>query len=108
MLSRSSGSMFKCGLGRFECPREAGERLAWCDTSGSEATPDEERRAVGTGGNCRSCGADSFCSPAVGETDHDEPSACCSVEETVTSGGGEDRLGDDADQLLHEERGTGE
>src|SRR5689334_18894456 len=95
-------------LSGAERPGEAGEGLARRDTSGSKAPPDEERRAIGGGGDGSAVGADSFCSPAVGEADYEEPRVRCGFEEALGAGADEEWLGDDADQLLHEERRAGE
>src|SRR4029453_4501245 len=85
-------------------PGEARNRLVRCDTTRSEAAPHKESWYVGAGGDRKADGANPLCPPAVRQSDHEQPGVASSVKHAVFPGPYENRLSDDSDHLLHEQR----
>jgi hypothetical protein len=88
---------------RRQGPCESRYRLAWRDAARPKAAPHEQRRRAGADGHGGSHPTDAFGSPTLGKADDEEPSVACAFEDSLLTGADENGLGDDADDLLHQQ-----
>ena len=70
--------------------------------------PHEENRRVGGRRNRESYRSDPLGTPAIRQADHEHTRAGRGLNDAAAAGRDQNRLGDDPDDLLHEQRGTRE
>jgi hypothetical protein len=84
-------------------PGEARQCLVRGHAAGAEATSYEERWYFGTQGDGHSRVADAFGPPAVGQADNEQACITGCFEHTCFARADENGLGDDSDNLLHQQ-----
>jgi hypothetical protein len=90
-------------LVRPECPGETRQRLARGDAAWAKATSHEERWHPGAKSDGHSRLANAFGSPAIGKADDEQASVARCFEHARFARADENGLGDDSDNLLHEQ-----
>ena len=87
-------------------PGEPRERLRRGKSGRLRAVPDEENGCFGSGRDRPANSSQSLGAPAIREADDDQAGACGGLNDAVVAGWDQDRLGNDADDLLQEQRGA--
>ena len=101
--SRGRSSRAWLRLSRTARPGESRECLCRCESGRPYAASDEEDRCLGGRRDRRANGPDPLGTPALRQPDHEQARASGGLKDAAVAGRDEHGLGDDSDELLHEQ-----